>query len=79
VTREEDRGDGIVPVGKDVRLDGYAFPDCAFGRKSAAIDARRDVLDNDPDCAHAGVLLPSDDPVGASNFCALLRRQDDHG
>src|SRR6185312_17224735 len=34
VAIEEDCGDGIMAVGKDVRLNGYAFADCALGRKS---------------------------------------------
>ncbi len=58
-TIEKDRGDGVVPVGKDVRFYGYALPDCPLRRKPAAIDPRRDVLNNDTDCAHAGALLPS--------------------
>jgi hypothetical protein len=54
---EEDRGDGVVSVGKDVCLNGYAFPEGTLGRKSAAVHPWCDVLDYDTDFAHTGAPL----------------------
>src|SRR6185437_14281671 len=59
VTVEEGRSDGVMAVGEDVSLHGYAFADCALGRKPAAVHPRRDVFNDNPDFAHIVSLAES--------------------
>jgi hypothetical protein len=44
---ENDRGEDVVTVGEDVRLDRYGIADDAFGWKASVIDGRRNALDDD--------------------------------
>ena len=48
-----ERGHLIVTVGEDIRLDYNGLADRALDRETPAIDARRDVFDNDPDLGRA--------------------------
>src|SRR5258708_2628630 len=74
VTVEKGCGDGILSVGKDIRLYGYAFAERAFGRKPAAIDPRRDVFDDDTDFTHRLRSPDSFSPTPRiSNFRASSR------
>jgi hypothetical protein len=53
------RGHLIVTVREDVSFNYNRFASRALDGKSPAVDARRDILDDDPDL------------VGAHGFCAL--------
>src|ERR1700682_781222 len=44
---ESDRGEDVVTVGEDVRLDCYGIADNALGRKASVIDGERGSLDDD--------------------------------
>ena len=68
---QQQRGHLVVTVGEDVSFDDDGLARRALYREPAAIDSRRDVLDDDADLGHAERLRCGCTLAG-SDFCRVL-------